>query len=113
MTDLRAMFTSHAPVAYLDFMAGSSEGHVRFHTAENCASVLEAMSSKTDEVKIETLTEEEEKSYWEKINADRIERYNSKRKKKRGTEKVARKADALQMQRQTHIRFDEDDDEGD
>ena len=32
--------------------------------------------------------EEEEKSYWEKINADRIERYNSKRKKKRGTEKV-------------------------
>ena len=32
--------------------------------------------------------EEEEKSYWEKINADRMSRYNSKREKKRGTEKV-------------------------
>lgn len=32
--------------------------------------------------------EEEEKSYWEKMNADRMSRYNSKREKKRGTEKV-------------------------
>ena len=26
--------------------------------------------------------------YWEKINADRMVRFNSKRQKKRGTEKV-------------------------
>ena len=32
--------------------------------------------------------EEAEKDYWEKINADRVATYNSKREKKRGTEKV-------------------------
>ena len=32
--------------------------------------------------------EEDEKAYWEKINADRVTRYNAKRGKKRGTEKV-------------------------
>ena len=32
--------------------------------------------------------DEDEKAYWEKINADRITRFNSKREKKRGTEKV-------------------------
>lgn len=32
------------------------QGYVRFHTAENCASVLEAMSSTNDEVKLEKLT---------------------------------------------------------
>ena len=32
--------------------------------------------------------EEDEKVYWEKINADRMTRYNAKRGKKRGTEKV-------------------------
>ena len=32
------------------------QGYVRFHTAENCASVLKAMSSTNDEVKLEKLT---------------------------------------------------------
>ena len=32
------------------------QGHVRFHTAENCASVLKAMSSPKDELKLEKLT---------------------------------------------------------
>ena len=35
-----------------------------------------------------SLVEEDEKAYWEKINADRVTRYNAKRGKKRGTEKV-------------------------
>lgn len=111
-TDLRTIFSSYVPVAYLDITEGSSEGHVRFHTAENCVSVFKAMSSTSDQVKLEKLTEEAEKSYWEKINADRMARYDSKREKKRGTEKVARKAEALQVQRQSHIRFDDSDGEG-
>jgi len=35
-----------------------------------------------------SLVEEDEKAYWEKINADRVTRYNAKRGKKRGAEKV-------------------------
>lgn len=31
---------------------------------------------------------EAEKVYWEKINADRMARYNAKREKKRGSDKV-------------------------
>lgn len=110
--ELREKFSSYSPVAYLDLAEGSDEGHVRFHTAENCASVLKAMSSPKDELKLEKLTEEAEKDYWEKINADRMIRFNSKREKKRGTEKVAKKAEALQLQRQSHIRFDENEGEG-
>jgi len=106
---LQAVFSSYSPVAYLDFTEGGSEGHVRFHTGESCDSVLKAMLSKSDKVKVEKLTGEAEKVYWEKINADRMARYNAKREKKRGSDKVARKADALQMQRQIHIRFDEEE----
>ena len=36
--------------------------------------------------------EEAEKAYWEKINADRVARFNSKREKKRGTEKVGKQS---------------------
>lgn len=107
--ELRALFSSYSPVAYLDFTEGGSEGHVRFHTGESCDSVLKAMLSKSDKVKVEKVTGEAEKVYWEKINADRMARYNAKREKKRGSDKVARKADALQMQRQIHIRFDEEE----
>lgn len=32
------------------------QGHVRFHTAESCDSVLKAMLSKSDKVKVEKLT---------------------------------------------------------
>jgi len=110
--ELREKFSSYAPVAYLDLAEGITEGHVRFHTSENCASVFKAVSSTDDELKLEKLSEEAEKAYWEKINADRVARFNSKREKKRGTEKVARKAEALQMQRQSHIRFNDSEDEG-
>ncbi|KAM7438927.1 La-related protein 7 [Porites harrisoni] len=109
--ELRDKFSSYSPVAYLDLAEGEDEGHVRFHTTENCNSVFTAMSSTSDKLKVEKLTEEAEKAYWEKINADRMVRFNSKRQKKRGTEKVARKAEALQLQRQSHIRFDESEDE--
>ncbi|KAJ7373104.1 La- protein 7 [Desmophyllum pertusum] len=110
--ELRDKFSSYAPVAYLDLAEGSIEGYVRFHTEEKCGSVFKAMSSTNDELKLDKLTKEDEKAYWEKINADRITRFNSKREKKRGTEKVARKAEALQVQRQSHIRFDDSGDEG-
>lgn len=109
--EIRDKFSSHAPVAYLDLTEGSVEGHVRFHTAEKCSAVFETMSSTNDELKLHKLTEEDEKAYWEKINADRVTRYNAKRGKKRGTEKVARKAEALQVQRQSHIRFDDSEGE--
>lgn len=85
--ELREKISWSAPVAYLDLEEGSVEGYVRFHTAENCNLVLKKMSSANDELQLNKLTEEEEKSYWEKINADRMSRYNSKREKKRGTEK--------------------------
>lgn len=109
--ELREKISWSAPVAYLDLEEGSVEGYVRFHTAENCNLVLKKMSSANDELQLNKLTEEEEKSYWEKINADRMSRYNSKREKKRGTEKVSKKAEALQVQRQSHIRFKDSDGE--
>lgn len=109
--ELKDKFSSHAPVAYLDLTEGSVEGYVRFHTADKCCAVFETMSSTNDELQLRKLTEEDEKAYWEKINADRVTRYNAKRGKKRGTEKVARKAEALQVQRQSHIRFDDSEGE--
>ncbi|KAL9957934.1 hypothetical protein ACROYT_G034892 [Oculina patagonica] len=105
--ELRDKFSSYAPVAYLELAEGSVKGYVRFHTAEKCSTVFETMSKTNDELKLQKLGEEDEKTYWEKINADRVNRFNSKRGKKRGTEKVARKAEALQVQRQSHIRFDD------
>lgn len=105
--ELRDKFSSYAPVAYLDLTEGSVEGYVRFHTAEKCSAVFETISSTNDEFILHQLAEEDEKAYWEKINADRVTRYNAKRGKKRGAEKVARKAEALQIQQQSHIRFDD------
>lgn len=107
--ELREKLSSCAPVAYLDLEEGNVEGYVRFHTAENCNLVLKEMSTANDELQLNKLTEGEEKAYWEKINTDRVNRYNSKREKKRGTEKVSKKAEVLQVQRQSHIRFEDSD----
>ncbi|XP_031559596.1 la-related protein 7-like [Actinia tenebrosa] len=107
--DIRDKLAAHAPVAYIDLADGSGEGYVRFHTPDNCTAVLDGMSDDSSGLQLVKLTGQEERDYWKKINADRVARFQAKREKKRGIEKVARKADALQAHQQiTHIRFDDD-----
>ena len=55
-------------------------------TIENAQRFTE--SDTFDVIYFFSFVEEDEKAYWEKINADRVTRYSAKRGKKRGTEKV-------------------------
>ncbi|EDO33058.1 predicted protein [Nematostella vectensis] len=109
--DVRKTFSSYGPVAFVEMDEATGVGYVRFHTPEKCTSILEQLSSEASpSVKVTSLTGEEEKQYWKKINADRVARFQAKREKKRGTEKIARKTDEVQTRQQSkqiHIRFDE------
>ncbi|XP_048580158.1 la-related protein 7 isoform X2 [Nematostella vectensis] len=87
--DVRKTFSSYGPVAFVEMDEATGVGYVRFHTPEKCTSILEQLSSEASpSVKVTSLTGEEEKQYWKKINADRVARFQAKREKKRGTEKV-------------------------
>ncbi|KAK3703766.1 hypothetical protein QZH41_008439 [Actinostola sp. cb2023] len=123
---------THAPVAYIDVKEGDAEGYLRFHTVDNCSTVFDNISADSSAgLELDKVTGEREREYWRKINADRMARFQAKREKKRGTEKVkfpldlaeslrgcrnaspsifvARKVAAAQVHQQvTHIRFDDE-----
>ncbi|XP_076581441.1 la-related protein 7 isoform X2 [Chaetodon auriga] len=103
-----------SPVAYVDFLDGDAEGHVRFHTPEEAKAVSNAQAElqKEHSWKIEILSGDHEQRYWQKILVDRQVKLNRPREKKRGTEKLISKAEKIIIARareaNKHIRFQED-----
>ncbi|XP_066256466.1 la-related protein 7 [Euwallacea similis] len=91
-------------VKYVDIPlpSGSEEVHVRFGTSEaaNDFCKHEFEGEKT------LLSGEDERKYWEKIEADREVKFEKSRKKVRGRYKLLKRAE---KELNKHIRFDEND----
>ncbi|XP_064643691.1 la-related protein 7-like [Lineus longissimus] len=95
-------------IAYVDMNDGDQNGHIRCKSDVAAKLVIE---SKVDGVNVSLLQGNDETSYWEKITADREQKLNSKRKKKRGAQKVIEKIDrivAADASKQKHVFFDDD-----
>lgn len=91
-------------IKYVDVpnQVGSEEAFLRFNSNEAAKQFCtkDFMGDKT------ILTDEDEKSYWDKINKDRLLKFQKLSKKQRGREKLLKKADKDTV---THLRFEEND----
>ncbi|XP_008324472.1 la-related protein 7 [Cynoglossus semilaevis] len=103
-----------SPVAYVDFLEGDSEGHIRFETPEGAKAIFDVRTKlqKEHSWTLEILSGDHEQRYWQKILVDRQVKLNRPREKKRGTEKLISKAEKIIIARaketHKHIRFQED-----
>ena len=109
---IRNLFSTIAPVAYLEKEDDSNMGHVRFATKEACDKVVEAFSASGsfENITIERLTEKEDEEYWEQLNNDRLERFqhgNKRNRNKRGRQKVTKKLDERNARKRDHIHFED------
>lgn len=107
--NLHHMFSAIAPVSYVEKQVDQEMGFVRFQTKEGCQKILEAVKNGSLEaIRVEELSETEDTEYWEKLNKDRLEKLqqHKRRKKQRGTEKIADKIEA-QAKKRDHIHFSE------
>lgn len=100
-------------VAYVDFLDGDAEGHIRFKSPEDAKAVITARSEllKKYNWKLDLLSGDHEQRYWQKILVDRQAKLNRPREKRRGTEKLISKAEKIIIARakeaSKHIRFDD------
>lgn len=84
---LKASFSRHAKIVYVDFSKGDKEGYLRVETPESAKKIVEALSTeeekkRLDGINVKLIEGEEEKQYYAKIAELKL-----KRKKKLGEKK--------------------------
>ncbi|GAB6018670.1 hypothetical protein CHUAL_000346 [Chamberlinius hualienensis] len=103
---LRDEIKSLVGVRYVELKEAAACGFIRCDCTEITKSVLESIKEKGGAIILEG---EEEKAYWDKIAEDRNTKLSNKqRPKRRGFDKITRRAVNLNMEKlATHVRFDD------
>ncbi|GAB1609330.1 la-related protein 7-like [Argonauta hians] len=102
--ELRGKLTPLGEVAYIDMKEVDTQAFVR---CKNEVSAQKICNSKFDTLNVSLLQGEEEKSYWDKLKADRECKINTKQRiKKRGTLKLIDKMERINTEN-TKIYFDD------
>lgn len=104
-----------APVAYVDLQPGDQDGFVRCQTTEGATQIVSKYGdgAESEDVKVSLLTGEDEEKYWDKLKMDRINKLNSKqkKKKKRGVDRLLSKAEKVSISnagKGNHVFFGDD-----